>query len=159
MEGLLNYGLRETEAARKAAATLELVNLPAEVMNRYPHQFSGGQRQRIAIARAVVMEPDLLIADEAVSALDVTVQAQVLQLFEEIRARTGISILFITHDLRVAAQICNTIVVMQDGRIVEQGAARDVLAAPVQAYTRSLIDAAPAPDWDFQNFRPVSRAL
>jgi len=158
-EGLLNYGVPQAEAARRAAETLELVNMPAEVMSRYPHQFSGGQRQRIAIARAVVMEPDLLIADEAVSALDVTVQAQVLQLFEEIRARTGIAILFITHDLRVAAQICNTIVVMQRGRIVEQGPARDVLAAPVQDYTRSLIDAAPAPEWDFQNFRPVQRAV
>ncbi|MTH65920.1 dipeptide ABC transporter ATP-binding protein [Paracoccus shanxieyensis] len=155
MEGLVNYGMPEAEARRKVGETLELVNLPAAVMSRYPHQFSGGQRQRLAIARAVVMEPDLLIADEAVSALDVTVQAQVLRLFEDIRDRTGIAILFITHDLRVAAQICNTVVVMQRGRIVEQGAAKDVLAHPAHAYTRALIDAAPAPDWDFQNFRPA----
>ncbi len=159
MEGLINYGVPEAEARRKAGETLEMVNMPAAVMSRYPHQFSGGQRQRIAIARAVVMEPDLLIADEAVSALDVTVQAQVLKLLEDIRTNTGISILFITHDLRVAAQICNTIVVMQKGRIVEQGPARDVLAWPVHAYTKALIDAAPAPDWDFQNFRPAEKAL
>ena len=114
--------------------------------------------RRICIARAVVMEPDLLVADEAVSALDVSVQAQVLQLFEEIRDRTGVGILFITHDLRVAAQICNTIVVMQRGQVVEAGDATEVLAAPRHAYTRSLIDAAPAPGWDFQNFRPVAKA-
>ena len=159
MEGLVNYGVPEAEARRKAAETLEMVNMPAAVMNRFPHQFSGGQRQRIAIARAVVMEPDLLIADEAVSALDVTVQAQVLKLLEDIRTNTGVSILFITHDLRVAAQICNTIVVMSRGRIVEQGPARDVLAWPAHAYTKALIDAAPAPDWDFQNFRPAQKAL
>ncbi|MEI4488806.1 ABC transporter ATP-binding protein [Frigidibacter sp. MR17.14] len=158
MEGLTNYGMPDAQARERVARTLELVNMPASVMNRYPHQFSGGQRQRIAIARAVVMEPDLLIADEAVSALDVTVQAQVLKLLEDIRDRTGVSILFITHDLRVAAQICNTVVVMQRGRIVEQGAAREVLSQPRHAYTRSLIDAAPAPDWDFQNFRKAAPA-
>ena len=86
-------------------------------------------------------------------------QAQVLKLLEDIRTNTGVSILFITHDLRVAAQICNTIVVMSRGRIVEQGPARDVLAWPAHAYTKALIDAAPAPDWDFQNFRPAQKAL
>ncbi|MEI4473798.1 ABC transporter ATP-binding protein [Frigidibacter sp. MR17.24] len=156
MEGLTNYGTPEAEARARVGRTLELVNLPASVMNRYPHQFSGGQRQRIAIARAVVMEPDLLIADEAVSALDVTVQAQVLKLLEDIRDNTGVSILFITHDLRVAAQICNSVVVMSRGRIVEQGPARDVLSAPSHPYTRTLIEAAPAPDWDFQNFRQAA---
>ncbi|WP_341486104.1 ABC transporter ATP-binding protein [Thioclava sp. GXIMD4215] len=159
MEGLLNYGMPEAQARAKAAATLEMVNLPASVMDRYPHQFSGGQRQRIAIARAIVMEPDLLIADEAVSALDVSVQAQVLDLLEDIRDRTGVSVLFITHDLRVAAQICNALVVMQKGQIVEQGATRDVLMAPSHPYTRALIEAAPAPEWDFQNFRPLLRAV
>ena len=159
MEGLINYGMDEAEAKKRVGETLELVNMPASVMNRYPHQFSGGQRQRVAIARAVVMKPDLLIADEAVSALDVTVQAQVLKLLEDIRDNTGVSILFITHDLRVAAQICNTVVVMQKGKIVEHGAARDILANPQHAYTRALIDAAPAPDWDFQNFRPATAAV
>lgn len=154
-EGLVNYGMPRGEARVKVARALELVGLPPDAVNRYPHQFSGGQRQRICIARAVVMEPDLLVADEAVSALDVSVQAQVLQLFEEIRERTGVAILFITHDLRVAAQICNSIVVMLRGQVVEAGAAASVLAAPQHPYTQALIRAAPAPDWDFQNFQPI----
>jgi peptide/nickel transport system ATP-binding protein len=104
------------------------------------------------------LEPDLLVADEAVSALDVSVQAQVLQLLEEIRKLTGIAVLFITHDLRVAAQICDTIVVMQNGRVLESGPAHEVLASPRQAYTKALIDAAPGRDWDFQNFRPALAA-
>jgi peptide/nickel transport system ATP-binding protein len=158
IEGLVNFGAPQERAEEKAAATLEMVGLPASVLDRYPHQFSGGQRQRIAIARAIVMEPDVLIADEAVSALDVSVQAQVLRLFEEIRERTGIAILFITHDLRVAAQICNSIVVMQRGRVVESGSAIEVLASPRHPYTQTLIQAAPAPGWDFRNFRPVAAA-
>lgn len=158
-EGLVNYGVPLKDAIQKAAETIELVGLPASVLSRYPHQFSGGQRQRIAIARAIVMEPDLLIADEAVSALDVSVQAQVLDLFEEIRDRTGVAILFITHDLRVAAQICNTIVVMERGKIVESGGAAEVLGSPSHAYTQALINAAPAPGWDFQNFRPAAQAV
>lgn len=158
VEGLLNFGVEKNEALKKVAQALQIVGLPASVMERYPHQFSGGQRQRLCIARAVVMEPDLLIADEAVSALDVSVQAQVLQLFEDIRDRTGVAILFITHDLRVAARICDTIVVMQHGRIVEAGASVDVLSAPREAYTQSLIGAAPGRDWDFQNFRPMAHA-
>jgi peptide/nickel transport system ATP-binding protein len=107
----------------------------------------------------VVMEPDVLVADEAVSALDVSVQAQVLDLLEEIRQRTGIAILFITHDLRVAAQICNTIVVMRRGEVVEAGDAVSVLGDPQHEYTRTLIDAAPGRNWDFQNFRPLAAAL
>ncbi|CAH2604566.1 glutathione ABC transporter ATP binding subunit GsiA [Rhodovastum atsumiense] len=158
IEGLLNYGTPRAEALAAAARTLESVGLPAAVMQRYPHQFSGGQRQRIAIARALVMNPDLLVADEAVSALDVSVQAQVLQLFEKIRSETGVAILFITHDLRVAAQICNTVVVMERGKVVEQGSAAEVLGAPRHPYTRALIGAAPAPHWDFQNFRPAASA-
>lgn len=156
IEGLVNYGMHRKEALARAAQALELVGLPAESLQRYPHQFSGGQRQRICIARALVMEPDVLVADEAVSALDVSVQAQVLSLLDEIRSRVGVGVLFITHDLRVAAQICNTIVVMQQGRIVEAGAATEVLAQPRHAYTRKLLAAAPGRDWDFQHFRPVS---
>ncbi|WP_398466496.1 dipeptide ABC transporter ATP-binding protein [Tardiphaga sp.] len=155
IEGLLNYGTPRAEALAEAAHALELVGLDRSAMERYPHQFSGGQRQRICIARALVMKPDLLIADEAVSALDVTVQAQVLKLLDDIRVRTGIGILFITHDLRVAAQICHKIVVMRKGEVVEAGDATTVLANPQHDYTRTLIDAAPGRDWDFQHFRPT----
>ncbi|NMK49463.1 ABC transporter ATP-binding protein [Achromobacter sp. Bel] len=158
IEGLVNFGVANADAREKAAQALELVGLGRDVMQRYPHQFSGGQRQRLCIARAVVMEPDLLVADEAVSALDVSVQDQVLKLLEEIRARTGVAILFITHDLRVAAQICDSIVVMQKGRVVESGPAARVLTAPQQAYTRELIEAAPGRDWDFRNFRALRAA-
>jgi peptide/nickel transport system ATP-binding protein len=155
IEGLVNFGTSRDQALDKGAELLRLVGLDADVLHRYPHQFSGGQRQRICIARALALEPDLLVADEAVSALDVSVQAQVLGLLEEIRARTGIAMLFITHDLRVAAQICDTIMVMQNGRVVESGRAESVLTHPRHSYTRDLIDAAPGRNWDFQNFRPI----
>lgn len=157
IEGLLNYGMDSQEAMRKAAQAMELVGLPVDALERYPHQFSGGQRQRICIARALVMEPDVLVADEAVSALDVSVQAQVLALLEEIRVRIGVGVLFITHDLRVAAQICDTIIVMQKGRIVEAGPVAQVLAHPVHRYTKELLAAAPGRHWDFQNFAPMQQ--
>jgi len=155
-EGPINYGTPRAEALEKARELLELVDLPADAISRYPHQFSGGQRQRIAIARAIALDPDVLVADEAVSALDVSVQAQVLELLDEIQRRLGIALLFITHDLRVAAQICDDVAVMQHGRIVEQGPAGEVLTNPKQAYTRALLDAAPGRGWDFANFRPVA---
>ncbi|OZI38326.1 microcin ABC transporter ATP-binding protein [Bordetella genomosp. 10] len=158
IEGLVNYGMPRAAALAKAAEALRLVGLQADALQRYPHQFSGGQRQRICIARALVMEPDVLIADEAVSALDVSVQAQVLALLETVRRKVGVGVLFITHDLRVAAQICDTLVVMQHGRVVEAGAARDVLSQPSNDYTRALIDAAPGRHWDFQHFQPVAQA-
>jgi peptide/nickel transport system ATP-binding protein len=154
-EGPINYGMRRADALAKARELLELVDLPVDATSRYPHQFSGGQRQRIAIARALALDPDVLVADEAVSALDVSVQAQVLELLDEIQTRLGIALLFITHDLRVAAQICDDVAVMQHGRIVEQGPAAQVLINPQQAYTRQLLDAAPGRHWDFAHFRPV----
>jgi ABC-type glutathione transport system ATPase component len=157
-EGPINYGAPRAKALARARELLELVDLPPDAITRYPHQFSGGQRQRIAIARALALDPDVLVADEAVSALDVSVQAQVLELLDEIQKRLGIALLFITHDLRVAAQICDDVAVMQHGRIVEQGPAAEVLAQPKQAYTRALLDAAPGRGWDFANFRPVVAA-
>ncbi|ETX28571.1 ABC transporter ATP-binding protein [Roseivivax isoporae] len=157
-EGPINFGTPRAEAMARAAELMELVDLPRDALDRYPHQFSGGQRQRIAIARAVAMKPDLLVADEAVSALDVSVQAQVLDLLDDVQARFGIAMLFITHDLRVAAQICDEVVVMQKGEVVEQGAAADVLSRPRHEYTRSLIEAAPGRHWDFANFRALEGA-
>jgi len=157
-EGPINYGMPHADALAKARELLELVGLPPDAVSRYPHQFSGGQRQRIAIARALALDPDVLVADEAVSALDVSVQAQVLDLLDEIQRRLGIALLFITHDLRVAAQICDEVVVMQHGKVVEQGPAAEVLTNPQQAYTRALLDAAPGRGWDFANFRPVAEA-
>ena len=142
-EGPINFGIPRQAALAKARELLELVDLPPDAISRYPHQFSGGQRQRIAIARALALDPDVLVADEAVSALDVSVQAQVLELLDEIQTRLGIALLFITHDLRVAAQICDDVAVMQRGRIVEQGPAAQVLTNPQQAYTRQLLEAAP----------------
>src|SRR5512140_1488156 len=155
-EGPINYGTPRADALKRARELLELVGLPADAVSRYPHQFSGGQRQRIAIARALALDPDVLVADEAVSALDVSVQAQVLALLDDIQNRLGIAILFITHDLRVAAQICDDVAVMQHGRIVEQGPAAQVLTDPQQAYTRALLEAAPGRGWDFAKFRPVA---
>ena len=157
-EGPINYGMPRAQALAKARELLELVDLPADAVTRHPHQFSGGQRQRIAIARALALDPDVLVADEAVSALDVSVQAQVLELLDEIQTRLGIALVFITHDLRVAAQICDDVAVMQNGRVVEQGPAARVLTNPQVAYTRALLDAAPGREWDFANFRPVVAA-
>ena len=157
-EGLIVNGLGGNAAQRdkRVRDTLADVGLDPNTLNRFPHEFSGGQRQRIAIARALAMEPDVLVADEAVSALDVSVQAQVLSLLGELQEKLGIAILFITHDLRVAAQICDDVAVMQEGRIVEYGPAERVLRAPSEAYTRNLIEAAPGRHWDFANFRPLA---
>jgi peptide/nickel transport system ATP-binding protein len=130
-------------ARARTRELLALVGLDPAVTDRFPHEFSGGQRQRIAIARALALEPELLIADEPVSALDVSVQAQVLALLDALRQRLGLSMVFITHDLRVAGQICDTIAVMRHGRIVEYGPPDQVLMTPQNAYTQELVASIP----------------
>jgi len=143
VEGARNFGASVLEAERIGQELLQQMRLPEGAWQRYPSQFSGGQRQRIALARALACRPDVLVADEAVSALDVSVQAQILDLLREVQARMGLGLLFITHDLRVAAQLCDHVIVMQQGRIVERGATAELYAQPQHAYTRALLDSAP----------------
>jgi peptide/nickel transport system ATP-binding protein len=149
VEGPMNFGLSGHEALERARSLMKLVGLSPDVLDRYPHQFSGGQRQRIAIARALAMEPEVLIADEAVSALDVSVQAQVLDLLDDVKRRFDLAVLFITHDLRVAAQICDRIMVMEKGIVVEEGPTHRVFTRPEHPYTRALLDAAPGRGFGF----------
>ncbi|MEM1382434.1 MAG: ABC transporter ATP-binding protein [Pseudomonadota bacterium] len=148
-EGPMNFGLGAGKAVERARDLMRVVGLSPDALDRFPHQFSGGQRQRICIARALAMEPKVLIADEAVSALDVSVQAQVLDLLTDVREKFDLAMLFITHDLRVAAQICDRIMVMQHGVVVEEGPTRALYLNPQHAYTRKLLAAAPGRDTAF----------
>ncbi|WP_374442076.1 ABC transporter ATP-binding protein [Stella sp.] len=138
-------GTRDQITAR-TAAVLEEVGLPRDALEKYPHEFSGGQRQRIGIARALVLEPELIVADEPVSALDVSIQAQILLLLDGLKARRGLSFLFISHDLGVVRHFCKRVAVMYLGRIVEDGPTDQIFDQPLHPYTKALRDASPVPD-------------
>ena len=146
-DGPMAKGVPKDKARARARELMETVGLGAEAVDRFPHEFSGGQRQRIGIARALAMDPELIIADEAVSALDVSIQAQVLDLLRDLRRQFDLSILFITHDLRVAAQLCDRIAVMQRGKLVEIGPVSDVFLNPQHEYTQKLLAAVPGGGW------------
>ena len=146
-QGLLIQGVSQSEARSRARALLSVVGLDEGAYNRYPHEFSGGQRQRIGIARALALDPEVLVADEPVSALDVSIQAQILLLLDEIRHRLSLSMIFITHDLRVAAQVCDRIAVMRSGEVVEMGRTADIFRDPRHDYTKALLAAVPGRDW------------
>lgn len=143
-EGMVYHKLCKREERRaKAAELLERVGLPDSILDRYPHEFSGGQRQRICIARAIALKPELLICDEAVSALDLSIRAQVLDLLADLKKKLGLTILFITHDLGVVQHVADRIIVMNKGRIVESGTCKDVLGNPQEEYTKRLMAAVP----------------
>lgn len=149
-QGPMIQGASREEAEARTRELLGIVGLDERAFNRYPHEFSGGQRQRIGIARALALNPEILVADEPVSALDVSIQAQILKLLDEIRERMNLSMLFITHDLRVAAQVCDRLAVMRYGEIVETGATSDIFDEPQHSYTRDLLAAVPGQNWDRQ---------
>ena len=144
-EPLWALGIDGDRRARVREA-LEDVGLEADMADRFPHEFSGGQRQRIAIARAIVHRPDVLVGDEPLSALDVTVRAQILSLLGDLRARTGLTLVLVSHDIGVVQNLCDEVVVMSDGRIVEQGSTARVLQHPQVAYTRRLLASIPTID-------------
>ena len=153
-EGLVLSGLKDRRQIReKVEAMLSVVGLRPEHANRYPHEFSGGQRQRIGIARAMVMRPQLLIADEPVSALDVSVQAQVINLLQDLRRQMDLTVLFVAHDLSVVKYFCDRVAVMHHGRILELAPTEAVFERPIHPYTQSLLSAIPIPDPDKEQQR------
>lgn len=150
-------GMARRDRRERVLAMLDAVGLTRAALDRYPHEFSGGQRQRIAIARALVTEPDLIVADEPVSALDVSIQAQVLNLMMDLQEKRGLTYLFISHDLGVVEHIADRVMVMYRGRVVETGPAEDLFRRPAHPYTRALIDA--LPDFDADPALPERQPL
>ncbi len=140
---LLHGAGSKDEARRRAREALASVLLGPDLLERYPHELSGGQAQRVAIALALALQSEVLLADEPTSALDVTVQAEILELLRALRRDFGMSVLFITHDLAVIAELCDRVAVMREGRVVEEGSAREVLSEPRDSYTRELVAAVP----------------
>ena len=148
-QGPILQGVSKQDAFANTRELLNIVGLDPRSFDRFPHEFSGGQRQRIGIARALALKPDILVADEPVSALDVSIQAQILELLDKIRKQMELSMLFITHDLRVAAQVCDNVAVMQYGKVVEIGPTSKLFASPKHEYTKALLAAVPGKDWHF----------
>ena len=153
-EGLIVAGEKDDEKLNeKVYASLTAVGLSPEHASRYPHEFSGGQRQRIGIARALVMNPEMIIADEPVSALDVSIQAQVINLLLDLKDRLGLTVLFIAHDLALVRYFCDRIAVMNRGKILELAPAKSLFSKPLHPYTKSLLSAIPYPDPDYEKGR------
>jgi len=154
-EGLVinKIGANNKERLEQVYEMLELVGLSKDHATRYPHEFSGGQRQRIGVARALITKPSIIIADEPISALDVSIQAQVLNLLSDLKKKMGITMLFIAHDLSVVKYISNRIAVMYGGRIVEKGDAKEVYSNPIHPYTKSLLSAIPLPNPEYERTR------
>ena len=143
-EGLIvnTVGKDRAERGDRVRQALRDAGLPDTILSRFPHEFSGGQRQRIAIARAIALEPEFILLDEPTSALDLSVQAQIIDLLRRLQSDRGLSYLFISHDLKVVRALCHRVIVMQAGRIVEQGPVADVLSRPTHPYTQRLMRAA-----------------
>lgn len=156
MEGLKIQGIgTKQERVERARKALEQVELPADAFNRYAHEFSGGQRQRIGIARALTLAPEFIVADEPVSALDVSIQAQVVNLLRDLQQKLGLTMLFISHDLAVVEYICDRVIVLYLGRVMEIASSEELYARPQHPYTRALMSAIPSPDPDAKTERQL----